>query len=211
VVAGAGCARGVSATVPAQAAAQASILSLIGLCRQANLERPQMTNIRVLKIVGGPHDGQTREVECHCDYIVLTHRTVVWKSDVTDPTLAVDENHTYVLYRLRTGPTPSDEFAFLAHSDLSLREAQLRGSLQNEETAHYGHPRAAHHSVLPADSNIVAMMMRACSCHSGEWVPVEMARMMSLAMTVVLTLEGWSDGAARRRAASRALVSSWRA
>jgi hypothetical protein len=90
---------------------------------QANSERPHMTSIRVLKIVGGPHDGQTREMECDCDNIVLTHRAVVWKWDVTDPTLATDENHTYVLHRLCTGTMPGDEFLFLAHSDLSFREA----------------------------------------------------------------------------------------
>jgi hypothetical protein len=85
-----------------------------------------MMNSRVLKIVGGPHDGQTREVECDRDNIVLTHRTIVWKWDVADPTLATDENHTYVLHRLRTGPMPGDEFVFLAHSDLSFREAVER-------------------------------------------------------------------------------------
>jgi hypothetical protein len=72
-----------------------------------------MTNARSLKIGGGPHDGQTREVECDCDNIVLTHRTVVWKWDVTDATLAANENHTYVVHCLRTGPTRGDEFAFL--------------------------------------------------------------------------------------------------
>jgi hypothetical protein len=113
---------------------------------------------------------------------------------------------------------------------------QLRGSLQGEENAPYGDlttlhaqkerhrqehqpgqprqrqpSRPPHHSVLPADANIVAMMMPACSCHRGEWVPSEMARMMSRAMTVVLTLEGSGDAVARRRAASKALVSSWQA
>jgi hypothetical protein len=90
---------------------------------RTNLERAHMRNVRALKIVGGPHDGQTREVECDCDNIVLTHRTVVWKWDFTDPTLASNEDHTYVLHRLRTGPLPGDEFAFLAHSDLSFHEA----------------------------------------------------------------------------------------
>jgi hypothetical protein len=79
--------------------------------------------IRALKIVGGPHDGQTREVECDCDKIVLTDRALAWKWDVADPTLAASEVHTYVLHRLRIGPMPGDEFVFLAHSDLSLREA----------------------------------------------------------------------------------------
>ena len=82
-----------------------------------------MAHSRALKIVGGPHDGRTREVECDRDHIVLPHRTIVWKWEFTDPTLATDENHTYLLHRVRTGPKPGDEFVFLAHSDLSFREA----------------------------------------------------------------------------------------
>jgi hypothetical protein len=76
-----------------------------------------------LKIVGGPHDGQTREVECDHDHIVLPHRALVRSWEFTDPTLATEENHTYVLHRIRTGLEPSDEFVFLAHIGLSFREA----------------------------------------------------------------------------------------
>jgi hypothetical protein len=82
-----------------------------------------MANNSTLKIVGGPHDGQTREVQCDRDHIVLPHRTLVRNWEFTDPTLATDENHTYFLHRIRTGPEPGDEFVFLAHSGLSFREA----------------------------------------------------------------------------------------
>ena len=91
--------------------------------RELASEHVPMAHHRRLKIVGGPHDGETCEVECDRDHIVLPHRALVRNWEFTDPTLEIDENHTYVLHRIRTGPKPGDEFVFLAHGGLSFREA----------------------------------------------------------------------------------------